>query len=264
MRSTWSSTRSGSRSSRFSDALCRSVRSISLLLTDATWLFLGDLDGDVAVLHAAGVIALYVERAGFAFVGIERPARGAGDLLVVDGLDAVANHRQPTAHQRDVEALPLARRARQIHGRREHAVDRPDAVKLVVGVDLLVFHLDFVAAAQKNPAIAIVRAVVFDVQFEIVELARGFEIGALGFVDQLAIFHYPVIGQRRVGGLPTGEVFAVEDRLGGGPRLWRIAFEQGGAHGGEADGDIGAALFDAGQLAVFEVEVPCGGAVFPL
>src|ERR1035438_10457091 len=149
MSSTWSSTRSGSRSSRFSDALCRSVRSNSLRLGDGTRpLFLRKLDGDVAVLHAAGVIALQVERAGLALVGIERAARGAGDFLVVDGGDAVAHHRKPTAYQRDVEALPLAGCARQIHRRRDHAVDRPDAVKPVVGVHLLVFHLDLVAAAR--------------------------------------------------------------------------------------------------------------------
>src|ERR1035437_7048623 len=264
MRSTWSSTRSGSRSSRCSDALCRSVRSISLLLTDATWLFLGDLDGDVAGLHAAGVIALYVEGAGFAFVGIERAARGAGDLLVIDSLDAVANHRQPTAHQSDVEAFPLARRARQLHRRREHAVDTPDAVKLVVGVHLLVLHLDFVAAAQIDAAIAVIGAVEFDVQFEIVELARGFQVGALGFVDQLAVLHRPVIGQSRVGGFPSGEILAVEDWLGGGPRLRRIALEQRRAHAGEIPEHAGAALFDAGEFAAFEVEIPGDGGVVPL
>src|ERR1035437_9290241 len=138
-------------------AMCVTLR--KLVMAPPGSLFLGDLDGDVAVLHAAGVIALYVERAGFAFVGIERAARGAGDLLVIDSLDAVANHRQPTAHQSDVEAFPLARRARQLPRRREHAVDTPDAVKLVVGVHLLVLHLDLVAAAQIDAAIAVIGAV---------------------------------------------------------------------------------------------------------
>src|ERR1039457_1715025 len=51
----------------------------------------------------------------------------------------------------------------------------------------------------------------------------------LGFVEQLAIFRHPVIGQCRVGVSPSGQVLAVEDRLGGGPRLRGIALEHGRA-----------------------------------
>jgi hypothetical protein len=137
-------------------------------------------------------------------------------------------------------------------------------VKLVVGVHLLVFHLDFVAAAQIDPAVAVVGAIEFDVQFEIVELAGGFQVGALGFVDQLAVLGHPVIGGGRVGGFPSGEVLAVEDRLGGGPLLGRIALERGRAHAGEIGEHIGAVLFDAGELAAFEVEIPGGVVVAPL
>jgi hypothetical protein len=49
----------------------------------------------------------------------------------------------------------------------------------------------------------------FDVQFEILELAGGLEVGALGFIKEFAILRDPVI-RDGVGGLPAGQVSAVE------------------------------------------------------
>src|ERR1700733_2231919 len=76
----------------------------------STLLRLGDLNGDVAVLHAAGVIALDVEYSGLRFHGIERAAGGATDFLNVDGLGSIAHEGKAPPDQRDVKRLPSPRR----------------------------------------------------------------------------------------------------------------------------------------------------------
>jgi hypothetical protein len=57
-------------------------------------------------------LALNVEGAWLAFVGIQRAARDAFDFLAVNRGNPIANNGYGTAHQRDVERLPLAWRSR--------------------------------------------------------------------------------------------------------------------------------------------------------
>ena len=57
----------------------------------------------------------------------------------------------------------------------------------------LVLHLHFVAAAQINAAVAAARAVVFDMQFEVAEFARGANIGARFQILKLAVLGDPMV-----------------------------------------------------------------------
>jgi len=59
---------------------------------------------DVAELQAAGVVALDVERAGRAFIGVERASGDAVDLSVI-GAARVADREAVTA---DLKACPTA------------------------------------------------------------------------------------------------------------------------------------------------------------
>src|ERR1700677_2518815 len=59
-------------------------------------------NGDVPVLHPAGVVALDVQRAGLPLVAVDRAAGDAGDFLVVDGGLSVAHHRHRAPDQRHV------------------------------------------------------------------------------------------------------------------------------------------------------------------
>ena len=76
---------------------------------------------------------------------------------------------------------------------------RSHAVELVVGARLLIFHLDLVAAAQVDAAVAEIGAVVFDVQFEIFELARGPDVRAGSLVDKFTVDRLVVVDLRVVG-----------------------------------------------------------------
>src|SRR5579872_7102544 len=110
----------------------------------------GECDGDVAIAHAGIVIALEKDRAGLSFVAVERPAGDAGYLdVVVDGL-AVADHGEVAAYQREVESLPLAGAQRQVHRRRDKAVERAHFVGWAGAA--FAAYLDFVAAAQVDAA----------------------------------------------------------------------------------------------------------------
>jgi hypothetical protein len=87
------------------DPVCKNSRVLER--RSAPW----DGNRDVAEFQAPGVVALNVEGAGLAFVGIQRTG-DAFDFLVVNRGDPNANNRYGTAHQRDVERLPLAWRSR--------------------------------------------------------------------------------------------------------------------------------------------------------
>ena len=85
-------------------------------------------------------------------------------------------------------------------------------MEFVVFIRRLVFDLNLVAAAQVHAAISFLRAVVLNVQFEIFELARGLEVCAVFFIDEFAVFHYPVVGRAGVERFPAGQVLPIEHR----------------------------------------------------
>src|SRR6266851_4291639 len=114
---------------------------------------------DVPVFHAAGVIALDVQRAGLALATVERAASDSRDFLIVDDGHAIAHHRHVAPHERHIVALPLPRPRRHFGGGRQEAVDRAHALKLVIRSGRFVLHLYFVPAAQVHAAVSILRAV---------------------------------------------------------------------------------------------------------
>ena len=57
-------------------------------------------------------------------------------------------------------------------------------------------YLDLVPAAKIDASVAMVRTIEFDMQLEIVELARGLQVRAAIFVYHLTIFGYPVALRR--------------------------------------------------------------------
>src|SRR5271157_2841918 len=97
---------------------------------------------DVAVLHPARVIALDIDRPGFALIRVQGAAGDSRNLLVVDRGDAVANHRHHASHQRNVEALPCARLARHFSRRSDEPVNRPHPVEFIVEAQRFILHLD--------------------------------------------------------------------------------------------------------------------------
>src|SRR5579883_3266043 len=215
-------------------------------------------DRDVPVLHSARVIALNVDRPRLGFVAVERAAGDAGDLLVIDRLHAVPHDRDAPPDQRDIEAFPRSRLARQRDRGREKAVDCADGVKPVVFVDGLVFYLDFVPPAQIDAAVAVRRAIVLDVQLEIVERAGGADVRALALVNQLARARHPVIIGGVADGLPAGQVLAVEDGFGIGPGLGHRAVELGRSHAGQLAARFFAALHRSGERIAARGELPRG------
>src|ERR1039457_415032 len=183
-------------------------------------------DHDIAIHHPAGMVALEIKRSRLSLVGIQRTASDAGNLLLVDRRDAVADDGHIAADERDVERLPLARLARQLELGGEEPVDRPHAVKRIFRARLLVLHLDFVAPAQVDSAVTFLGAVELDVKLEIVELPRGAEIRSVCFVQQHSILGDPVIDLGFVG-LPAGQVFAVEQRLRAVQAFGALRFKAG-------------------------------------
>ena len=53
------------------------------------------------------MVALQVDRARIGLSGIEGAPGGSGDLLVIDGGDAVEHHRHPAPDEGDVVSLPI-------------------------------------------------------------------------------------------------------------------------------------------------------------
>ncbi len=86
--------------------------------------------------------------------------------------------------------------------------------------------LDFVAAAEVDAAVAVVGAVDFDVEFEVLKFGGGFDVGGGGaafafddgiVVDEFSVAGDPFVVSDAADGFPAGKVFAVEDGPGGGP-----------------------------------------------
>ncbi len=149
-------------------------------------------NADVAEFQDAGVVTLDVERPRLAFVGIQRAAGNALDLLLINCGDAVADHGQCATHQRNIERLPHAGRARKLNIRRDPAVYRPNPALHRSCTERSIFELDFITTPQVEAAIAFVGAVDLEVQLEVVELAGRLQVRTAIFIDQHPIFHNPV------------------------------------------------------------------------
>ena len=177
---------------------------------------------------------------------------------------AVAEDGDSATDEGDVKRGPLAEIEGGGGGRGIVAVD---GTHFMVGeFAALGADLDFVAAAEVNAAVAVVRAVDFDVEFEVLELFEGFDVGGGGaafavdhwiIVDEFAVAGDPFVVGDVGDGFPAGKVFAVEDGAGFGPGLGHGAVELGGADGGEGGAVFGAAFFEAGE------GVGGGGGEFP-
>ena len=103
-----------------------------------------------------------------------------------------------------------------------------------------------------------VRAVDLEVQFEIVELARGFQVGAMILIDEEAILDGPMAVGGIADGFPAFEGFAVKQRFGSTPCRGTFAREERSADAGQRYG-IGAGFLGARELIAGGVEFPGNG-----
>ena len=170
------------------------------------------------------MVALEEEGAGFGFVAIEGSAGGSGNFDVVVVHFAVAEDGDVATDEGDVEGGPLA----EVEGGGGGwGVVAVDGTHFMVG-EFTAFgaDLNFVAAAEVDAAVAVVGAVDFDVEFEVLELFGRFDVGGGGsafaidhgiVVDEFAVAGDPFVVGDVGDGLPAGKVFAVEDGTWFGP-----------------------------------------------
>ena len=125
-------------------------------------------DDDAAKENVALFAALKIGRPRKTFMAIEGAAGDAGDFLVVDDGRTIQDDCDSAADQSNVVRLPLVRGAGGLRRRSEKTVNTAQAPLGRIG-DGVGFELDFIAAAQIDAAVALVRAVVFDMQLEILE-----------------------------------------------------------------------------------------------
>src|ERR1017187_9422202 len=217
--------------------------------------FLGYRNSNIPIHHPAGMIPLEIKRSRLGFTTVQRPARNPRDLLVIDRRHAIPNHRHHATHEGDVKALPSPRLPRQVGRWSDEPIDRPHAMELVVGVDSLVLDLHFIPAAQVDPAVALVRAVVLDMQFEVVELPRATKIRPVCFVQDHAVLHHPMI-RSWSDRLPSCHVFSIEQRFRIGPRLGRIALQCGRAYAGQFRGYFISVLLRSTHLIALHSQLP--------
>src|SRR3954462_3684100 len=148
-------------------------------------------DQDVAVLDRT-VIALQENRARRAFIAVERATGDSGDLLVYDHLSAVGDDRHHSSDEGDVVRLPLARRPRRDHTRRQESVNGAEAI-VPRRIAVVVLDLNFVAAAEIDAAVALLGVAELDVELEIAEGAVGDEIAPGPRTAQHAVDDAPLI-----------------------------------------------------------------------
>ena len=123
------------------------------------------------------MIALQIDWSRRAFIAVNGATGDAGNLLIADDLLAVGDDGDHTANQRNVERLPLAGRESGDFTWRDKSVDAAEAVRVGLAT-VVVLDLDFVAAAQVNAAVALLRIAKLDVKLEIAERAHGSKIDA--------------------------------------------------------------------------------------
>ena len=139
------------------------------------------------------VISLEKEWTGFRFIAVQCSTGWTGDLHIIVIHLAVTKNCNAPANQRDVERRPPAETQFSARGRRVVAVD---STHLVVGLrPALRSHLNFVAAAEIDPAVPVLRTVHFNVKLEILELCGGLQIcrpgAALPFTSGLSLTSSP-------------------------------------------------------------------------
>src|ERR1035437_2075146 len=210
---------------------------------------------NIPIADHAMVIALQKERSRLAFIAIQRSTRGTRDFHVVVDLDAVAGHSRVPTHEGNVEGGPFPELVAEISARgivtvhRAHLMRRQGAA---FGP-----HLDLIPAAQIDSAVAVLRAVDFDVQLEILPFLGGLDVGRAGptltlhhrvIVDQFSVARHPLAVLYVADGFPAGEVLPVEDGDRGGPRLGHGALQFWRAYGRDLRPDSFTALFDAAEL----------------
>ena len=212
---------------------CKVARRLCQVLTNdeprAIRLFLRRRDRNFAEQDVSLLTTLQVDRAGQAFMTIERAACNPWNLLFIDYGLTILHDRNGAAHERDVKGLPLVGLARQLRCGFEESVN---SAGVVAGrlLHRLGFYLHFIAAAQINSAVRVLPDVEFDVQLEIFELGIIDQLGTVSRADQQSIFHFPC--WCRVGFVlsPSGQIFAVEQLNGLSPFRSASTFELRSSH----------------------------------
>ena len=206
------------------------------------------------------MVALNVERSRFAFVGVERAARNALNLFAADSGDAIANHCHGPPDQGDIEHVIVTLPGSVFFGS-QPAIDRAhQAIRRSLRT-FAPFNLDFVAAAQIEAAVGVVRTTDFEVNLKVSELAGGHQIRAMVLVDQQAVFHNPLTLARVAHRFPAREVLAIEERFRRCPGLRCRALEFR-SPGSNQRNHLVAALLHAGQFAINRIQIPGSGRPF--
>jgi hypothetical protein len=118
------------------------------------------------------VVTLKQNRTGLAFLAVKSAAGNTGYRLAINDALAVEHNCDAPADQRDVDRLPLTRLPGRVQTRGEKSVNaaEPVAVRLVAEI---IFDLNFIPAAQINPAVAPTRIAEFSPQLEVGKLPLG-------------------------------------------------------------------------------------------
>jgi len=126
-------------------------------------------------------------------------------------------------------------------------------VEFVIEAQRFILHLDFIAPPQVHTAVAAIRAVEFDVQFEIVELPRGFDVGA--FLVFSSVPSCATTGCWKQWSAPIRSDLFHRTAVRIGPCFGRLAFQFGRAHSRQPAHRI-AAFLNAGEFAALSHPVP--------
>src|SRR5438045_4626058 len=174
----------------------------------------GRRDHDVAILSRA-MIALGIDWPRRALVAVDCAAGDAGNLPIADDLLAVGDDGHHPPDQSDVVGLPLSGRSGSDFSWRNESVDTAEAMRIWLAT-VIVFDLDFVAAAQIDSAVAAGGITEFDVKLEIAEGAHGTKVDAGARAGEHAIAHEPLVGRSHR--LPAVEIVGIEQPHRGRPR----------------------------------------------
>src|SRR4051794_3450060 len=123
------------------------------------------------------MITLEHQRAGSAFVTVERAAGDARYLRIIDDGFAVQHDGDSPSGQGDVVALPLARLGGGVDGGPEKTVEAAHA-QAVGRLAEVVINLHLVSATQVNAAVALLDNVEFEVQLEVGEFLFADDVDA--------------------------------------------------------------------------------------
>src|SRR5271168_1230544 len=141
-------------------------------------------------------------------MAVDCPASDSRNLLVIDDRLAVQYDGDVSSYQGDVEGLPDIGCAR-LFGRWSEKAVYP--ARVMAGRFVLRFglDLDFITAAQVDPAVGVLAAIEFHVQLEVLEFEVVDEFRAIARADQVSVANGPV-GRPGFVLLPAGQVFSIE------------------------------------------------------